>query len=124
MRASFLSREEANRTLATEGRLCQELAKGLTCCLPCPITDWVYADYFNTSSDVASWVSVVGIIACAFLLFSYAFLPVEKTGRHYLSISIVCAVVFMHVRFNPFSLRPASERSVLMRLYSWASSFR
>lgn len=79
------------------GRLCQELKPGLSCCLPCPITDWVYADYFQTSSDVASWVSVVGAICCVFLLLSYAVLPVEKTGRHYLSISIVSAVIFMHV---------------------------
>lgn len=103
--AAVLVERETNRTLAIEARLCQEIAGGLTCCLPCPITDWVYADYFDTSSDVASWVSVVGIIACAFLLLSYAFLPVEKTGRHYLSISIVCAVVFMHVSFVLFRPR-------------------
>lgn len=66
----------------------------------------MYADYFNTSSDVASWVSVVGIIALGFLLLSYAFLPVDKTGRHYLSISIVCAVSFMHVSSRFLSPRP------------------
>lgn len=85
-----------------EGRICQELIEGLSCCLPCPITDWMYADYFNTTSDVASWLSVVGLICLVFLLLSYAFLPAEKTGRHYLSISIVCAIVFMHVSFYPF----------------------
>lgn len=36
-------------------------------------------------------------IACVFLLLSYIFLPVEKTGRHYLNISIVCAIVLMNV---------------------------
>lgn len=96
------------------GRLCQELGPGVTCCLPCPITDWVYPDYFQTGSDVASWVSVVGAICCVFLLISYAALPTEKTGRHYLSISIVSAVFLMHVSFPP-SLSPPSPGLILMR---------
>ncbi|KAK8088921.1 hypothetical protein PG997_003882 [Apiospora hydei] len=81
-----------------DGRLCQKLG-GLTCCLPCPMTDWAYPDSFNSSSQVANWINVVGVVCCVFLLASWAFLPVEKTHRHYLSISLTCAVMFMNLGF-------------------------
>src|SRR5690554_4382349 len=83
-----------------DGRLCQQLGANITCCLPCPITDWVYPDAFNTLSEVADWASVVGALCCVSLLLSYAFLPVESTNRHYLSISIVIAVILMNVSFT------------------------
>lgn len=82
-----------------DGRLCQQLGANITCCLPCPITDWVYPDAFNTLSEVADWASVVGALCCVSLLLSYAFLPVESTNRHYLSISIVIAVILMNLGF-------------------------
>ncbi|PKS07931.1 hypothetical protein jhhlp_006541 [Lomentospora prolificans] len=82
-----------------EGRMCQPLSKDLTCCLPCPVTDWVYPDSFNTLTTVANWLSVVGALCCLFLLLSYAFLPVDKTHRHYLSISIASAVCLMNLGF-------------------------
>lgn len=90
---------EANTTdhLVPEGRICQKLSEDVTCCLPCPSTEWLYPSHFSTLSDVANWISVVSAVACVFLLVSYIFLPVEKTGRHYLNISIVCAVMFMNV---------------------------
>lgn len=37
------------------------------------------------------------MICCIFLLASWAFLPLEKTRRHYLSVSLTCAVVLMNV---------------------------
>ncbi|KAK6842107.1 hypothetical protein PG987_002967 [Apiospora arundinis] len=53
----------------------------------------------TSSSQVANWINVVGVVCCVFLLASWAFLPVEKTHRHYLSISLVCAVMFMNLGF-------------------------
>lgn len=108
--------------------MCQPLTDDLTCCLPCPITDWVYPDSFSTLSDVASWISVVGTVACLFLLVSYAFLPVEKTNRHYLSISIVSAVAIMNVSLF-YLLSPAPVPYPTLHgpipnpASSWASSF-
>lgn len=67
------------------------------CCLPCPMADWVYPDYFKTFTDIVNWICVVGTICCVFLLLSWAFLPVEKTNRHYLSISLTTAVLLMNV---------------------------
>ncbi|KAI1162226.1 hypothetical protein F5B18DRAFT_662564 [Nemania serpens] len=80
------------------GRLCSNLT-GPTCCLPCPLTDWVYADNFDTVTQSADWINVVGMIGCAFLLLSWIVLPVERTHRHYLSICLTVAVVFMNLGF-------------------------
>ena len=79
------------------GRLCQAITDELTCCLPCPLTDWIYPDSFNTLVKVADWVSVVSLICCLFLLLSWAFLPVDKTNRHYLSICLTLGVTLMNV---------------------------
>ncbi|KAI0446830.1 hypothetical protein F4803DRAFT_454592 [Xylaria telfairii] len=80
------------------GRLCSNLT-GESCCLPCPLTDWVYPDNFKTATQSADWVNVVGMVGCAFLLLSWIVLPVERTHRHYLSICLTVAVVFMNLGF-------------------------
>jgi hypothetical protein len=80
------------------GRLCSNLT-GSSCCLPCPLTDWVYPDNFNTATQSADWVNVAGMAGCAFLLLSWLVLPVERTHRHYLSICLTIAVVFMNLGF-------------------------
>ncbi len=87
------------RPTVVEGRLCKSVGD-YACCLPCPMTDWAYPDSFKPMGLAASWVSVVGMACCVFLLLSWAFLPVDKTYRHYLSISLTTAVVFMNVRGN------------------------
>ena len=70
------------------------------------MTEWVYPDYFATVSTAANWVSVFGTVCCAFLLLSWAFLPVDKTHRHYLSISLTAAVVLMNVSLAPLDKSP------------------
>ncbi|KAF4992594.1 hypothetical protein FGRMN_7079 [Fusarium graminum] len=89
-----------------EGRLCQTVGS-LQCCLPCPMTEWVYPDRFDTLTAVANWVSVLSQICCVFLLLSWAFLPVEKTNRHYLSISLTVAILLMNMGFViPLAAQP------------------
>lgn len=71
------------------------------------MTDWAYPDNFNTATNAADWVNVVGMICCAFLLISWIVLPVEKTHRHYLSISLTCATVLMNLGFIiPLAAKP------------------
>ncbi|KAF5018653.1 hypothetical protein F66182_9358 [Fusarium sp. NRRL 66182] len=41
-----------------DGRLCQVLGK-MQCCLPCPMTEWVYPERFNTLTAVANWMGFV-----------------------------------------------------------------
>ncbi|KAI0383711.1 hypothetical protein F5Y04DRAFT_19411 [Hypomontagnella monticulosa] len=89
-----------------EGRLCSPLGP-LSCCIPCPMTDWAYPDNFNTATAAADWINVAGMICCGFLLISWIVLPVEKTHRHYLSISLTCAVALMNLGFIvPLAAKP------------------
>ncbi|KAK3309552.1 uncharacterized protein B0T15DRAFT_545341 [Chaetomium strumarium] len=71
----------------------------LTCCLPCPLTDWAYPDNFQTMNAAANWVAVASTLCCVFLLVSWAVLPVDKTYRHYLSICLTMGVMFMNLGF-------------------------
>lgn len=80
-----------------EGRLCQKITDTLSCCMPCPMTDWAYPDSFQTLSLAAGWVAVFSTVCCVFLLLSWMFLPVEKTNRHYMSICLTIGVTFMNV---------------------------
>jgi hypothetical protein len=61
------------------------------------MTEFVYPDSFNSLQIATQWIAVVSTICCVFLMLSWAFLPVEKTARHYLSIGLTIAVVFMNV---------------------------
>lgn len=79
-----------------DGRLCQNLGQ-VTCCLPCPMTDWVYPDSFESLGLAAEWVAVAGTVCCVLLMLSWIFLPVDKTHRHYLSVCLTSAVVLMNV---------------------------
>lgn len=67
------------------------------------MTDWVYPESFNVLGRVSEIVAVVSTAACIFLLLSWAFLPVEKTHRHYLSICLTLGVVLMNVSACQFS---------------------
>ncbi|KAH8170151.1 G-protein coupled receptor [Sarocladium implicatum] len=83
----------------TNGRFCQRMTEEIACCLPCPITDWVYADYFDTMTQVANGVATASALACIFLLLSWLCLPVEKTNRHYLSVCLTTGVFLMNLGF-------------------------
>lgn len=94
----------ANIRLVVDGRLCQEVrGTNIRCCLPCPMTDWAYPEEFNTLGVVAQWVAVAGTVCCVFLLLSWIVLPVDKTHRHYLSLCLTTAVLFMNVSIWPLS---------------------
>lgn len=71
------------------------------------MTDWVYPDYFKTLTTVANWVAAVSVLCCAFLLISWACLPVEKTNRHYLSMCLTIGVLLMNLGFViPLAAQP------------------
>lgn len=90
-----------------DGRLCQKIADGMQCCLPCPLSDWVYPDSFRTIGAVANWIATVSALCCLYLLLSWAFLPVDKTNRHYLSICLTAGVFLMNMGFVvPLAAQP------------------
>lgn len=55
---------------------------------------------FETWYRISESISAVGLVICIFLLLSWAFLPVEKTRRHYLSICLVIGIVLEAVGFE------------------------
>ncbi|EGS19002.1 uncharacterized protein CTHT_0056220 [Thermochaetoides thermophila DSM 1495] len=104
--APFLSDEYFTNEGFVDGRICSPLGN-LTCCLPCPITQWAYPDSFTAMSTAANWVAVAGSVCCIFLLLSWAVLPVDKTFRHYLSICLTTAVLLMNLGFViPLASKP------------------
>ncbi|CAL3964007.1 unnamed protein product [Diplocarpon coronariae] len=105
--APFLRAELFPRTGGHEaGRFCSDLF-GPDCCLPCPRTDWLYPDDFETLTTAASWINVGGMACSVFLVLSFACLPVERTHRHYLSVCLTLAVVIMQLGFIiPLGAKP------------------
>ncbi|KAI9171426.1 hypothetical protein HJFPF1_00909 [Paramyrothecium foliicola] len=90
-----------------DGRLCQVITEEMTCCLPCPMTDWVYPDNFSTLTAAGDWVATASLICCVFLLLSWLCLPVDKTNRHYLSICLTIPVALMNLGFViPLAAQP------------------
>jgi hypothetical protein len=92
---------EAHCAIVVGGRFCSEVTPGLSCCLPCPQTEWLYPNNFDTISSAANWVNVAGMVCTVFLLTSFAFLPVKQTHRHYLTICLSLAVGVMQVSSVP-----------------------
>lgn len=92
-----------------DGRFCApvQIQKDLVCCLPCPLTDYLYPKDFNTWYRVAEALNVAGLICLVFLLISFIVLPAEKTRRHYLSYCLIIAAIFMALGFViPFGAQP------------------
>lgn len=48
-------------------------------------------------TNIASWISVAVLCLCAFLLLSYAVLPVKLSHRHYLNVAFTIGICFMQV---------------------------
>lgn len=86
----------ADRAIVIEGRFCSD-AFGFSCCLPCPQTEWLYPNNFDTVTTAMDWVNVVGMVCTVFLLISFAVLPVKKTHRHYLSVCLAISIAVMQV---------------------------
>ncbi|KAL2065100.1 hypothetical protein VTL71DRAFT_4240 [Oculimacula yallundae] len=91
-----------------DGRFCSSLG-GPSCCLPCPQTQWLYPDNFTMVTNSVSWINVGGMICSMFLILSFAFLPVQKTHRHYLSVCLAVAIIIMQLGFIiPLAAKPES----------------
>ncbi|KAF7509533.1 hypothetical protein GJ744_007933 [Endocarpon pusillum] len=84
------------------GRFCQTSSTpigNITCCLPCPASDWTYSDGFIQRTEAANWLNVAAMVATMFCLLSFLILPVKWTHRHYLSICLALGVGFMELAF-------------------------
>jgi len=91
------------------GRFCAPVTPGsdIICCLPCPLTDFLYPESFNTAYRAAEALNVAGLICLVILLITYLVLPAEKTRRHYLSYCLIIAAILMALGFViPFGAQP------------------
>ncbi|KAF2859547.1 hypothetical protein K470DRAFT_95880 [Piedraia hortae CBS 480.64] len=83
----------------TASRFCKPLNANLTCCLPCPLTDWVFDDHIGSQIATADHLSIGGFVLNVLLLLTFWILPEEKTMRHYLSVSLAVSATIMSLAF-------------------------
>ena len=96
---STIAEADTDIMLVISGRICMPVPQlNATCCVPCPYSNYMYADGFEARTEVASWVNVAAMFATLFVLISYAVLPVKWTSRHYLSVCLALGVFFIEVR--------------------------
>ncbi|KAH9825852.1 7 transmembrane receptor (Secretin family) [Teratosphaeria destructans] len=90
-----------------DGRFCAPINANLTCCLPCPTSQWVFGSNYKEQASAANWVSVGGFIANALLLLTFIILPEDKAHRHYLSIGLTVSLLMLSLAFViPLSTDP------------------
>ncbi|KAL4927999.1 uncharacterized protein BDV17DRAFT_298745 [Aspergillus undulatus] len=83
------------------GRWCTPQTIGdetVSCCFPCPFTEWQYTDGFNPTNMV-SWIAVGVLILMVISALTFILLPVSDTQRHYLTSSPLMGFVFMSIAF-------------------------
>lgn len=80
-----------------DGRFCGPFTAGLSCCLPCPLEQWVYSDAFERNVRVAYWFNVPALVCQIVLLLTFAVLPSEKGHMHYLSVGLCMSLILLEV---------------------------
>lgn len=56
-----------------------------------------YIADFHTLVHVTTYINLVSVIVCGFLLISFLVLPVEYTHRHYLSVCTAFSILLLQV---------------------------
>ncbi|KAL5335563.1 hypothetical protein BJX70DRAFT_401462 [Aspergillus crustosus] len=82
------------------GRWCTPYTVGdeaVSCCFPCPFTDWRYPD--GLASDIVPWIGLAVLILMVISALTYILLPTSETQRHYLTSSPLMGFIFMSVAF-------------------------
>ncbi|KAL2814689.1 hypothetical protein BDW59DRAFT_176390 [Aspergillus cavernicola] len=82
------------------GRWCQPHTIGnetVSCCFPCPITDWRYSDDFTP--DMVPWIGLAVLILMLISGLTYLVLPASETQRHYLTSAPLMGFIFMTIAF-------------------------
>ncbi|KAL4910565.1 hypothetical protein BDW74DRAFT_184444 [Aspergillus multicolor] len=82
------------------GRWCTPQLIGdetVSCCFPCPFTDWQYSEGFHPG--IVPWIALGVLVLMVISALTYILLPVEDTQRHYLTSSPLMGFIFMSVAF-------------------------
>lgn len=109
------------------GRWCEHQLVGnetVSCCFPCPFTDWKYSDGVSSTrttceninmvtglgNEMVPWLALIVLVFVVIGALTYILLPAEDTRRHYLVISPLMGFVFMPVCPNqPYPAITADE---------------
>lgn len=98
---------ETDAFAEVSARFCADPVPGLTCCLSCPLSYWVFDDNFDHQAASANWVGVVGFILNSLMLLTYILCPEEKSHRHYLSVGLTVSLLLLGLTFVvPLSTKP------------------
>ncbi|KAF1989662.1 hypothetical protein K402DRAFT_326001 [Aulographum hederae CBS 113979] len=81
------------------GRFCAPMTPDLTCCLPCPATDYVYPDDFTSWYRASEWVNVASLVFLLILLITITFVHKDYSKRTYLSTCLIIAVAIESLGF-------------------------
>ncbi|KAI7672808.1 hypothetical protein KC322_g15838, partial [Hortaea werneckii] len=88
-------------------RFCLPVTRNESCCLPCPMTDWVFSDNFQRLEPTANYVGIASLVCNVLLLLTYLVLPEEKSHRHYLSIGLTVSLIVLSIAFViPLGTKP------------------
>ena len=70
-----------------------------SCCLPCPLQQWIYPESLATNLQSVSKAAVLSIISTLFLLLTWMLLPSIQSHRHYLSIGLTFSMLLTSAAF-------------------------
>ncbi|KAL4793033.1 hypothetical protein BDV19DRAFT_380353 [Aspergillus venezuelensis] len=83
------------------GRWCTPYDVGdetISCCFPCPFTQWQYTDGIN-AADIVPWIAVGVLVLMVISALTFILLPTSDTQRHYLTSSPLMGFIFMSIAF-------------------------
>lgn len=94
-------------TTEIETRFCAAPNPALLCCLPCPLSEWVFSDTFEHQVPIANYISIGAFVLNCLLLLTFGLLPEEKSHRHYLSMGLTLSLLLLSIAFIiPLSTKP------------------
>ncbi|KAL3459311.1 hypothetical protein BJX64DRAFT_301416 [Aspergillus heterothallicus] len=102
----------------TSQQVCMDV-ENVSCCLPCPVSDWRYTTGFNI--DLVRWFGLATLILFLFLAITYTVLPVPATRRHYLTIAPLVGLAIMALSFV-MQLGPVDQCADPITPNDWTTS--
>lgn len=92
------------------GRVCMEFGSNgttLSCCLPCPVVDWIYSDDFGAATRSTNTMAIIALVLEAFILLTHVALPKEEHNRDYSNVGLTISLAFVAIAFvTPLGTNP------------------
>ncbi|KAL1955897.1 hypothetical protein VTO42DRAFT_7970 [Malbranchea cinnamomea] len=95
----------------TSARWCKDMpisdTEAVSCCLPCPAARWRYDEALEGMVNKAAWSAIPILALVVFIIASHLVLPVEATGRHFITTSATVGfVIFQLAWIIPLGSEP------------------